>query len=141
MFRRFFMHPLALGLAIAVTLLALLGVTHLGGNAGAYHLLARVSDQVADQRAASGIVGVHGGGRVAHPRQGGYRRLHLAELDAITPHLDLLIGAPETAAYREGFIDAHQLRMLAAAADQGEDLMKSGYGELLLRFLEFDAGL
>lgn len=50
----------------------------------------------------------------------------------------LLIGAPETAAYREGFIDADQLRALAAAADQGEDLMKSGYGELLLRFLEFD---
>ena len=45
----FFMHPLALGSAIAVTLLALLGVTHLGGNAGAYHLLARVSDQVAQQ--------------------------------------------------------------------------------------------
>jgi glucose-1-phosphate thymidylyltransferase len=51
----------------------------------------------------------------------------------------LLIGAPETAAYREGFIDADQLRALAAAADQGEDLMKSGYGELLLRFLEFDS--
>ena len=31
------------------TLLALLGVTHLGGNAGAYHVLARVSDQVAQQ--------------------------------------------------------------------------------------------
>jgi glucose-1-phosphate thymidylyltransferase len=52
----------------------------------------------------------------------------------------LLIGAPETAAYREGFIDADQLRVLAAAADNGEDLMKSGYGELLLRFLEFDEG-
>ena len=52
----------------------------------------------------------------------------------------LLIGAPETAAYREGFIDADQLRSLAAASDQGEDLMKSGYGELLLRFLEFDSG-
>jgi glucose-1-phosphate thymidylyltransferase len=52
----------------------------------------------------------------------------------------LLIGAPETAAYREGLIDADQLRALAAAADQGEDLMKSGYGELLLRFLEFDGG-
>ena len=49
MFRRFFAHPLAAGSAIAVTLLALLGVTHLGGNAGAYHLLARVSDQVAQQ--------------------------------------------------------------------------------------------
>jgi glucose-1-phosphate thymidylyltransferase len=53
----------------------------------------------------------------------------------------LLIGAPETAAYREGFIDADQLRALAAAADQGEDLMKSGYGDLLLRFLEFDSEL
>jgi glucose-1-phosphate thymidylyltransferase len=53
----------------------------------------------------------------------------------------LLIGAPETAAYREGFIDADQLRLLAAAADQGEDLMKSGYGDLLLRFLEFDSEL
>jgi hypothetical protein len=49
MFRRFFTHPLALGSAIAVTFLALLGVTHLGGNAGAYHVLARVSDQVAQQ--------------------------------------------------------------------------------------------
>ncbi len=49
MFRRFFMHPLALGSAIAITLLALLGVTHLGGNAGAYHLLARVSDRAAQQ--------------------------------------------------------------------------------------------
>jgi glucose-1-phosphate thymidylyltransferase len=52
----------------------------------------------------------------------------------------LLIGAPETAAYREGFITADQLRELAAAAGQGEDLMKSGYGEQLLRFLEFEAG-
>ncbi|HJR26337.1 MAG TPA: sugar phosphate nucleotidyltransferase [Acidimicrobiales bacterium] len=50
----------------------------------------------------------------------------------------LLIGAPETAAYREGFISGDQLRALAAAADQGEDLMKSGYGDLLLRFLEFE---
>lgn len=49
MFRRFFMHPLALGSAIAITLLALLGVTHLGGNTGAYHLLARVSDRAAQQ--------------------------------------------------------------------------------------------
>ncbi len=52
----------------------------------------------------------------------------------------LLIGAPETAAYREGFITADELRALAAAADQGEDLMKSGYGERLLRFLEFESG-
>jgi glucose-1-phosphate thymidylyltransferase len=50
----------------------------------------------------------------------------------------LLIGAPETAAYREGFISADQLRALAAAATSGEDLMKSGYGDLLLRFLEFE---
>ncbi len=52
----------------------------------------------------------------------------------------LLIGAPETAAHREGFISTDQLRALAAAGDQGEDLMKSGYGERLLRFLEFEAG-
>lgn len=52
----------------------------------------------------------------------------------------LLIGAPETAAYREGFITADQLRALAEAADQGGDLAKSGYGEMLLRFLEFEDG-
>jgi glucose-1-phosphate thymidylyltransferase len=52
----------------------------------------------------------------------------------------LLIGSPESAACREGFIDADQLRALAAAADQGGDLAKSGYGEHLLRFLEFEAG-
>lgn len=52
----------------------------------------------------------------------------------------LLIGAPETAAHREGFISTEQLQLLAAAPDQGEDLMKSGYGEQLLRFLEFEAG-
>ena len=51
----------------------------------------------------------------------------------------LLIGAPETVAYREGFITADQLRTLAAAEDEGGDLAKSGYGEMLLRFLEFDA--
>lgn len=51
----------------------------------------------------------------------------------------ILIGAPESAAYREGFITAEQLRALAAAEDQGGDLAKSGYGEMLLRFLEFDA--
>lgn len=51
----------------------------------------------------------------------------------------LLIGSPETAAYREGFIDADQLRALAAAEGNGGDLAKSGYGEHLLRFLEFDA--
>ena len=52
----------------------------------------------------------------------------------------LLVGAPETAAHREGFVDADQLRSLAAAVDQGGDLAKSGYGEQLLRFLEFEAG-
>jgi glucose-1-phosphate thymidylyltransferase len=52
----------------------------------------------------------------------------------------LLIGAPETAAHREGFISSDQLRTLAAAADQAGDLAKSGYGEQLLRFLEFEEG-
>jgi glucose-1-phosphate thymidylyltransferase len=52
----------------------------------------------------------------------------------------LLIGSPETAACREGFISPAQLRALAEAADQGGDLAKSGYGEHLLRFLEFEAG-
>lgn len=50
----------------------------------------------------------------------------------------LLIGAPETAAHREGFITSDQLRELAAATDQSGDLAKSGYGEQLLRFLEFE---
>ena len=52
----------------------------------------------------------------------------------------LLVGAPETAAHREGFIEADQLRALAQATDHGGDLAKSGYGEQLLRFLEFEAG-
>ncbi len=52
----------------------------------------------------------------------------------------LLIGSPETAAHREGFISSDQLRALAAAADQGGDLAASGYGARLLRFLEFEAG-
>jgi glucose-1-phosphate thymidylyltransferase len=52
----------------------------------------------------------------------------------------LLIGSPEAAACREGFITPDQLRALAAAADQGGDLAKSGYGDHLLRFLEFEAG-
>ncbi len=52
----------------------------------------------------------------------------------------LLVGSPETAAHREGFIDAEQLRFLAAATDHGDDLAKSGYGDHLLRFLEFEAG-
>ncbi len=50
----------------------------------------------------------------------------------------LLIGSPESAACREGFITPDQLRLLAAAADQGGDLAKSGYGDYLLRFLEFE---
>lgn len=52
----------------------------------------------------------------------------------------LLIGSPESAACREGFITPDQLRVLAEASDQGGDLAKSGYGEHLLRFLEFEAG-
>jgi glucose-1-phosphate thymidylyltransferase len=52
----------------------------------------------------------------------------------------LLIGAPETAAHREGFITSDELRSLAAAADQAGDLAKSGYGEHLLRFLAFEEG-
>jgi glucose-1-phosphate thymidylyltransferase len=52
----------------------------------------------------------------------------------------LLIGSPETAAHREGFITSDQLRALAAADDQGGDLAKSGYGDHLLRFLEFEGG-
>ena len=50
----------------------------------------------------------------------------------------LLIGSPETAAHREGFITSDQLRRLAVAEDQDGDLAKSGYGEHLLRFLEFE---
>ncbi len=52
----------------------------------------------------------------------------------------LLIGSPETAAHREGFISDDELRSLATAADHDGDLAKSGYGEGLLRFLEFEAG-
>ena len=37
-----------------------------------------------------------------------------------------MIGSPEVAAYREGFIDASQLKRLA------ERVMKSGYGRYLL---------
>ena len=50
----------------------------------------------------------------------------------------LLIGSPETAAHREGFITSDELRTLAAADDQSGDLAKSGYGAHLLRFLEFE---
>lgn len=52
----------------------------------------------------------------------------------------LLIGSPETAAHREGFITSDQLRALAAADEQAGDLAKSGYGDHLLRFLEFEGG-
>jgi glucose-1-phosphate thymidylyltransferase len=52
----------------------------------------------------------------------------------------LLIGSPETAAHREGFITSDQLRALAAADDSSGDLAKSGYGEQLLRFLDFEEG-
>jgi glucose-1-phosphate thymidylyltransferase len=52
----------------------------------------------------------------------------------------LLIGSPEAAAFREGFIDAEQLRALAEAVDDDGDLVKSGYGDYLIRFLDFEAG-
>ena len=52
----------------------------------------------------------------------------------------LLIGSPEAAACREGFITEDQLRALAEADAHGGDLSKSGYGECLLRFLEFEHG-
>jgi glucose-1-phosphate thymidylyltransferase len=52
----------------------------------------------------------------------------------------LLIGSPEAAACREGFITEDELRALAAAEAHGGDLTKSGYAEHLLRFLEFEAG-
>ncbi len=50
----------------------------------------------------------------------------------------LLIGSPEAAAYREGYIDAGQLERLAAAEEASGDLTKSGYAERLLRILEFE---
>ncbi|MDQ2649508.1 MAG: sugar phosphate nucleotidyltransferase [Actinomycetota bacterium] len=53
----------------------------------------------------------------------------------------LLIGSPEAAARRERFITADQLEVLALAAEEGGDLMKSGYGEMLFRFLEFEDGI
>jgi len=49
MFRRFYTHPLAVGSAIAITFMLLLGVTHIAGTEGAYHMLARISDDVAQQ--------------------------------------------------------------------------------------------
>ena len=50
----------------------------------------------------------------------------------------LLIGSPEAAAYREGFIGADELVALAEAEVHGGDLAKSGYGESLLRVLSFE---
>jgi glucose-1-phosphate thymidylyltransferase len=50
----------------------------------------------------------------------------------------LLIGSPEAAAHREGFIDDDELRALAAADAHSADLIKSGYGELLLRYLDLE---
>ncbi|QGG95861.1 sugar nucleotidyltransferase [Actinomarinicola tropica] len=50
----------------------------------------------------------------------------------------LLIGSPEAAAHREGFIDTEQLHRLAEAADHGGDLAKSGYAERLLRILDLE---
>lgn len=52
----------------------------------------------------------------------------------------LLIGSPETAACREGFITPEQLEGLVASDDFGGDLAKSGYGDALLRFLQFEEG-
>ncbi len=52
----------------------------------------------------------------------------------------LLVGSPESAAHREGFITTDELRLLAEAADQSGDLAKSGYGEQLLRILAFEDG-
>jgi glucose-1-phosphate thymidylyltransferase len=52
----------------------------------------------------------------------------------------LLIGSPEAAAYREGFIDADGLRALAAADTHTGDLVKSGYATSLLRILDFEDG-
>lgn len=51
----------------------------------------------------------------------------------------LLIGSPEAAAHREGFIDSEQLRRLAAAEEHGGDLEKSGYAERLLRIIDLEA--
>lgn len=52
----------------------------------------------------------------------------------------VLIGSPEAAAHREGFIDTEQLMVLAEAEDHQGDLAKSGYGERLLRILALEAG-
>ncbi|WP_277099600.1 glucose-1-phosphate thymidylyltransferase RfbA [Corynebacterium riegelii] len=49
-----------------------------------------------------------------------------AYVEAIQKRTGTVIGSPEVAAYREGFIDASQLERLA------EPVMKSGYGRYLL---------
>jgi len=50
----------------------------------------------------------------------------------------LLIGSPESAACREGFITPDELRRLVESDAFGGDLAKSGYGDALLRFLTFE---
>src|SRR3546814_18771271 len=49
----------------------------------------------------------------------------------------LLLGSPEPAAHREGFITAAAPRALRAAVDHHGDLAKNGYLASLLRFLAF----
>ncbi len=56
MFRRFYTHPLAVGLAVLATLLVLAGLDRMAGPEGAYHMLARVGAE-ATQRVV--IVGHH----------------------------------------------------------------------------------
>lgn len=50
----------------------------------------------------------------------------------------LLIGSPEAAAYREGFITIDRLERLAMSETFSGDLVKSGYAERLLRILELE---
>lgn len=54
-------------------------------------------------------------------------------VQVIEERQDIKIGCIEEAAYRQGFIDAHQLKSLA------EPLKKSGYGKYLLRVVEESA--
>jgi glucose-1-phosphate thymidylyltransferase len=56
-------------------------------------------------------------------------------IETIEQRQGLKISCPEEVAYRMGFIDAEQLRRLAAP------LEKSGYGQYLLRVLAEDGGL
>lgn len=49
MFRRFYTHPLAVGLALLTTLLVLAGLDRMAGTEGAYSLLARVGANVSQQ--------------------------------------------------------------------------------------------